>query len=167
MPTDAIAAAHQSIAGRTTCPPEDSRTQLSQPITIHHPSSRPDDAESVFNDPAQQPTPPAERELTALAHSPSESHMKPSDMPIEGPIRDIPTPTSAIDDSVDDQRNPLTSPLSATAPGPGSWPHHRLSTPHPNYRVRITTIFTNKRHELIGTVSPTYILLSAPTRHPL
>ena len=127
------------LGGR--CPPEDSRIHASHTATIDHQSPDADRDEPEPNAPAQLPTPPpTERESPPRALSPPESHTKPSEMRIEGPIRDIPTPVSATDDGAEERRV-AQSPLSATAPVPMPWSQHKfLTSPHPSHRVCTTSI---------------------------
>lgn len=137
-----------NAAGRTTCPPEESRMNPSHDVNDGQPSLILHNGEQPFNAPAQQPTPPpTERESPAHAHSPSNPNPKPTESPIEGPVRDIPTPMSATDDSVEDPRNPQASPLSATASAPVSWPQPRhLTSAYPSHRVCITTPLRSQQH---------------------
>jgi len=132
-PADEHDLVHSSpLTTRYTCPPEDLR--------IHPPSSHNaiiDAGESPLHVPTQQPTPPPQ-DATSPARSnvSSESQPKPVGAPIEGPIRDIPTPMSAVDDHADEPRNLHASPLSATAPALVPWLHQqRFVSPYANHRV--------------------------------
>lgn len=141
MPTDDMAQTitppvddeHESpLAGRFTCPPEELRIHSS-------PSHNTTDDNVVPDASAQQPTPPPANDPASPARtpSPSDSHPKPTGASVEGPIRDIPTPMSALDDSPEEQRHALASPLSATAPSVAPWSQQRYSAaPQPLHRVR-------------------------------
>ncbi|KAF1975074.1 hypothetical protein BU23DRAFT_552907 [Bimuria novae-zelandiae CBS 107.79] len=141
MPIDDIAftppvEAHESpLASRSTCPPEELRIHPSRTVTVA-PSSHDAIEDDALLDRAQQPTPPPTDDPTTLARpSSSESHPKPMNSPVEGPIRDIPTPMSAADDSVEEQRQRQASPLSATAPSNASWSQQRYQpAPYPCHR---------------------------------
>jgi hypothetical protein len=127
------------LSPQTTCPPEDSRIHNLHDDVPDEQSSQPDDdSDTTFNAPMQQPTPPpAESESPADTSVPAGSHIKISEIDIDGPMRDIPTPTSATDESTEEQqRNSHASPLSATAPAPASWlQHSALTSPYPSHRV--------------------------------
>jgi hypothetical protein len=114
---------HESIAGRTTCPPEDARI-----IPTHELNDTP--SPSV---PMQQPTPSPQssREPT---QAPDDIHSKISSTNIEAPSRDIPTPMTATDDGTEEQRTSQASPLSTAAPV--SLLANHLSSPFPAHRVR-------------------------------
>lgn len=122
------------LGGR--CPPEESHIQTPHTSRIEQRPLNVADDRPALNAPAQQPTPPpTERDSPPRALSPPDTHTKPTEMTIEGPIRDIPTPVSATDDGVDEQRNAQASPLSAAAPAPALWLQHKLLTsPHPSHR---------------------------------
>jgi len=112
---------HESIAGRTTCPPEDARI-----IPTHELNDTP--SPSV---PMQQPTPSPQssREPT---QAPDDIHSKISSTNIEAPSRDIPTPMTATDDGTEEQRTSQASPLSTAAPV--SLLANHLSSPFPAHR---------------------------------
>lgn len=164
-------AEHESLAGRT-CPPEDTRLHAPHDVSTEQHSLIAENADSSLNAPAQQPTPPpTERESLAHAHSQSESSSKPPESTIEGPVRDIPTPMSATDDSAEEQRNIQASPLSATAPAPVSWSQHKyLASPYPSYRVCITVAAasgTARTRPVLLTsvaVSTEHIIIAPPSR---
>ena len=126
-----------------TCPLEDSRIHTLHDVDDAHDEQSPqsdDHNDTTFNAPRQQPTPPpAESESPADAPIPAESHIKTSEIDVDGPMRDIPTPISATDESTEEQqRNSHASPLSATAPAPASWHQHSaLTSPFPSHRVSI------------------------------
>ncbi|OAL42929.1 hypothetical protein IQ07DRAFT_667004 [Pyrenochaeta sp. DS3sAY3a] len=127
---------HESIAGRSTCPPEDARIL---PSGLDMNAARSETAaatgESAPQVPMQQPTPPPHDE-PGVAPSPAEPHRKPaSPDDIESPSRDIPTPMTATDDGADEQRTAQASPLSATIPPApiASLPSH-LASPFPVHR---------------------------------
>jgi len=124
---------------RTTCPPDESRIHADHDALDEQSLRAEDDRNSTFNAPAQQPTPPpAEPELLARAHSPSESHTKNSEVDLEAPMRDIPTPISATDEGAEEQqRASHASQLSATAPVVVAWHQSiTLASPFPKQRVR-------------------------------
>jgi hypothetical protein len=127
------------LSGR--CPPEESRIHASHVPTIEQHSPEMSDDGTELNAPAQLPTPPpTEREPPPRALSPPDSHTKPSEMRIDDPIRDIPTPVSATDDGAEERRVAQASPLSATTLTTITWSQHKLLTsPHPSHRVRITS----------------------------
>ncbi|KAF2637107.1 hypothetical protein P280DRAFT_139388 [Massarina eburnea CBS 473.64] len=134
MPTDSMpspASEHGHV--HSSCPPEESWGLTS---THEHHTRDVNDGAPSMAPPAQQPTPPpTDRDPPARAQQPSELHYKPSDMPLEMPARDIPTPISATDESVEEQRNTQVSPLSATMAAPSPWSQHRyLTSPHPGHR---------------------------------
>jgi hypothetical protein len=131
--------AHESHLG-SRCPPEDLRTHTSHSPAIEQQTDDATDVDHAFNAPAQLPTPPpTERDPPPHSLSPPESHTKPSEMRIEGPIRDIPTPLSTTDDGAEERRIAQASPLSATAPSPVPWSQQKfLASPSPSYRVCIT-----------------------------
>jgi len=146
MPVDAAMVSappleHEGYLGGR-CPPEESRIHASHSPSIGQQLRDANDDEPTLDAPAQLPTPPpTERESPPRALTPPDSHSKPSDMRIEDPIRDIPTPVSATDDGTEERRNAQTSPLSATAPAPITWSQHKLLTsPHPSHRVCITSV---------------------------
>ncbi|KAF1956416.1 hypothetical protein CC80DRAFT_76461 [Byssothecium circinans] len=137
MPADSMPSpASELDHGHASCPPEESRNH-SPPREQHIPIV--DDREQSMAPPAQQPTPPPiDLDPSPRAQPALESHHKPSDMPIDTPARDIHTPISATEESVEEQRNAQVSPLSATAAAP-IWSQHRyLTSPYPSYRVCIT-----------------------------
>lgn len=147
-------AEHEHESHRTTCPPEESRIH-----NVHDVHDSPDeqalhpgnDGDTAFIAPTQQPTPPpAESELATGARSPAESHTKSSDIDVDGPMRDIPTPMSAPDEGAEEQqRNPHVSPLSATAPAPVSWLQpSALTSPYPSQRVSTTARTHSRVHAL-------------------
>lgn len=130
---------HEShLAGRATCPPEESRIQTPRDVTIEQPIHEDDNVDTSFIAPMQQPTPPpGDQESHSEAHPSTAAHHKSSSSNIEGPIRDIPTPISATDESTEEQRNPQVSPVTATAPTPMSWSQpSALTSPFPSQRVR-------------------------------
>ena len=136
-PDDAIVSEHESIAGRATCPPEESRI-----ITTHELNEQVDittasNVASAPDAPMQQPTPPPQ-ESPVHAQMSGEAHSKPASTDIEAPSRDIPTPMTATDDGGEEQRTSQASPLSANAPVPVSLLANQLSSPFPAYRVCTT-----------------------------
>jgi hypothetical protein len=136
-------AEHESaVPGRATCPPEESC--IHDPHEMMAERSIHDDSivDTPPNAPTQQPTPPpGDRDARSDTDSPAESSSKTLNAQIDAPIRDIPTPMSAMDEAAEEQRNPQASPLSATAPGPVSWHQPTiLASPFPSQRVRIAAI---------------------------
>lgn len=152
MPTDDITAVltppvdqHEStLAGRSTCPPEELRIHPST-VIVALSSRRPLDDDASIDAPAQQPTPPPTDDPASptRAHSSPEPHPKPIETSVEGLVRDIPTPMSTADDCVEEPRHTHASPLSATVPSTTSWSHHRYPTPpYSSPRVgRIASVF--------------------------
>ncbi|KAJ4372875.1 hypothetical protein N0V83_003166 [Neocucurbitaria cava] len=134
-PDDAIATVseHESIAGRTTCPPEESRITATRALNQDADITAASNVESAPDAPMQQPTPPPQ-ELPVHAQSPGDAHSKPASTDIDAPSRDIPTPMTATDDGGEEQRTSQASPLSANAPVPLSLLAHQLSSPFPAYR---------------------------------
>lgn len=136
---------------RTTCPPEESRVYIHGTDDVaDEQSSQPDDQnDATFNAPTQQPTPPpAELESPTGIDTPADSHTKTADIDVDGPTRNIPTPMSAIDDSIEEQRrNSHASPLSATAPASASWlQHSALTSPFPSHRVSTIAGLQSRAH---------------------
>jgi hypothetical protein len=132
-PDDAIVSPveHESITGRTTCPPEESRIHglNAAPNSINNDN---DDASTTRHVPMQQPTPPRQ-DSPAETQTLVDTHTKPSSTDTEVPI-DIATPMTATDDGTEEQRTSHASPLSATAPV--SLLANHLSSPFPAHRVR-------------------------------
>ncbi|KAF2447456.1 hypothetical protein P171DRAFT_429095 [Karstenula rhodostoma CBS 690.94] len=139
MPIDDIVAVftppvddHEStLAGRSTCPPEELRIHASHTANVT-PSSRDALSDDVpIHVPEQQPTPPPTDDPASPArtHSSSETHPKPIETSVEGPPRDIPTPMSTVDDGAEETRHAHASPLSATAPTTTAWSQQRYPTP--------------------------------------
>jgi hypothetical protein len=124
---------HESIAGRTTCPPEDARIIATHELNQTRSSDHNSNANSVPHVPMQQPTPSPQssREPT---QAPDDTHGKISSANIEAPSRDIPTPMTATDDGTEEQRTSQASPLSTAAPTSLLASH--LSSPFPAHRVR-------------------------------
>ncbi|PSN73208.1 hypothetical protein BS50DRAFT_653656 [Corynespora cassiicola Philippines] len=143
MPTDdamlSPSVEHEGhLAGRTTCPPEESRASAPHDLTNDNPLQADDGVRTPRNPPAQQPTPPPgdAESSSSRASSAIESQPKRSEADIETPIRDIPTPMSATEEGADEQRNSHVSPLSATssaAPVSPSQSSH-LAAPSPSHR---------------------------------
>jgi hypothetical protein len=122
---------HESIAGRTTCPPEDARIIATHELNQTRSSDHNSNANSVPHVPMQQPTPSPQssREPT---QAPDDTHGKISSANIEAPSRDIPTPMTATDDGTEEQRTSQASPLSTAAPTSLLASH--LSSPFPAHR---------------------------------
>lgn len=119
---------HEAIANRATCPPDESRS-----TTVHELNATSHESAAI-DAPMQLPTPPPQEPLEG-AHPPPESHSKPSTAHTDAPTRDIPTPMTAIEDTVEDQRASQASPLTANAPAPASLIPSHLSSPFPVHRV--------------------------------
>jgi hypothetical protein len=124
---------HESITGRTTCPPEESRilTTTTHELNEARNSASDSNASSAPHVPMQQPTPP--QDSPTRAQTPTDTHSKPSSTDIEAPSRDIPTPMTATDDGTE-ERTSQASPISTTAPV--SLLAHHLLSPFPAHRVR-------------------------------
>jgi hypothetical protein len=127
-PSDVLPIAHESIANRTTCPPEEARSGAAHELN----ASR--HGEPTFDAPMQSPTPPPQDPL-AGAQLPPDAHNKPSSAHIEAPSRDVSTPMTVTDDGAE-ERTSQASPLAATASVPGSLLPNHLSSPFPAHRVR-------------------------------
>ncbi|KAF2267071.1 hypothetical protein CC78DRAFT_103726 [Lojkania enalia] len=127
---------HEShLAGRATCPPEESRFHAAQDLTGEQPPHPESNVELSLSAPMQQPTPPpAAQDSGPNAQSP-DSRPKGLEAEIDAPIRDIPTPMSGTDEVAEEQRHPQVSPLSTTAPAPVAWHQSSiLTSPFPNQR---------------------------------
>lgn len=141
MPADASAMLspspapeHESLlSGQTRCPPEESRS-------IHSRDATEDPADSLNQDEMSYPTPSTQRDSSPATRQQDDVH-KGSDSEVDGPLRDIPTPISAIEDP-EEQRKAQTSPISATRlSAPAAWYQPSLhSSPFPSYRVRTIAV---------------------------
>lgn len=144
-PDDAMVAPveHESIAGRSTCPPDDARNPTAHEMNAARTSLSAANVAAAPSMPMQQPTPPPQDE-PGVAPSPAEAHRKPSSPDdIDSPSRDIPTPMTATDDGADEQRTAQASPLSATIPpAPISSFASHLASPFPVHRVCIAAAYT-------------------------
>ncbi|KAH7114304.1 vacuolar import and degradation protein-domain-containing protein [Dendryphion nanum] len=128
---------HEShLAGRTTCPPEESRPLTTHDMTSDRSPAADEIGDITITSPIQQPTPPpTERETIPNDQSLGESQSKNLEPVSDGPIRDIPTPISATDETSEEQRNPQTSPLSVPTSASASWAHSSiLASPFPSHR---------------------------------
>jgi hypothetical protein len=132
---------HESIAGRATCPPEESRNTVAHELPQSPAFNAANNVESAIDVPMQLPTPPPQ-DTPAHAHPTTEAHSKPSSARIEAPNRDTPTPMTATDDGTEEQRISQASPLSTTAPGPTSLLASHLASPFPPRRVRTSRCTT-------------------------
>ncbi|KAG9187038.1 hypothetical protein G6011_10146 [Alternaria panax] len=114
---------HESIAGRTTCPPEDARVIATHELNETRSPSHDSNANSVPDVPMQQPTPSPQssREPT---QAPDDIHSKISSTNIEAPSRDIPTPMTTTDDGTEEQRTSQASLLASHLSSP--FPAHRF-----------------------------------------
>jgi hypothetical protein len=123
---------HESVAGRTTCPPEEARIIATHELNETRGSNHDSNARAVPDVPMQQPTPSPQnsREHT---QAPDDIHTKLSSTDVETPSRDIPTPMTATDDGTEEQRTSQVSPLSTVAPV--SLLANHLSSPFPARRV--------------------------------
>jgi hypothetical protein len=123
---------HESIAGRPTCPPEESRIIATHELNEPRGSTHDSNASSMPHVPMQQPTPSPQnsREHT---QAPDDIHTKLSSTDVDSPNRDIPTPMTATDDGTEEQRTSHVSPLSTAAPASLLASH--LSSPFPAHRV--------------------------------
>jgi hypothetical protein len=126
---------HESIAGRATCPPEESWNIVAHELPQSPAFNAANNVESAIDVPMQLPTPPPQ-DAPAHTHPHTETHSKPSSARIEAPNRDTPTPMTATDDGTEEQRISQASPLSTTAPGPTSLLGSHLSSPFSARRVR-------------------------------
>lgn len=180
MPIDDIAAVltppvdeHEStLAGRSTCPPEELRIHAAH-TAIVAPSSRDALSDDVpIHVPAQQPTPPPTDDPVSPARtrSSSETHPKPIETSVEDPIRDIPTPMSTLDDGAEEPRHAHVSPLSATAPTTTAWSQQRYPTP-PYSAHRVCCIIFLQAVRIgrcsQSLVSPQLLVIAAPPRQSL
>ncbi|KAF2018885.1 hypothetical protein BU24DRAFT_107309 [Aaosphaeria arxii CBS 175.79] len=132
-------AEHEShLAGHTSCPPEETRFHPIHNVNDEQPSPSNTEDRSPAASPMQQPTPPAEHESLPDAQPPANSQPKTLDLASDGPIRDIPTPstnTATDEGATEEQRNSHASPLSATGPLPTSWSQSGLlASPIPSHR---------------------------------
>lgn len=128
--------------GRPTCPPEEARvhshlhTPSDQPI---HTDAHVDATFSASPLPSAAPADPA-----AQMPPPAESRSKALEAELEGPIRDIPTPISATEDSAEEQRNAQASPVTAHASSSTSWyppGEVMLPTPKPRFLPNSSSSF--------------------------
>jgi hypothetical protein len=129
-------------AGRTTCPPEESRQPPARSEPGRDPLLPESSSDNSFSPPAQQPTPPAERDTSLDANSSAESHNKRQEPEEDGPIRDIPSPLSAVEETADcDLRNAQSSSIStATSSASATWYHPGLlPSPFSNARVSLSS----------------------------
>ncbi|EUC31282.1 hypothetical protein COCCADRAFT_101680 [Bipolaris zeicola 26-R-13] len=122
---------HESIAGRATCPPDESRSITAQELNQLRLSSHSSDASRASHAPMQQPTPPPQ-DSPEHGQTPADTHSKPSTADIETPARDIPTPMTATDDGSEEQRTSQASPQSAITPV--SLLANHISSPFPAHR---------------------------------
>jgi hypothetical protein len=134
---------HESIAGRSTCPPEESRVTPTRALSQTPDFNANSNGDSVIDVPMQLPTPPPQ-EPSSRAQPPPEPHSKPSSARIEAPARDTPTPMTSTDDGAEEQRISQASPLSATAPPPTSPYASHLSSPFPAHRVCDSDILSRR-----------------------
>lgn len=120
---------------RATCPPDDTHasTALEELSGARDSSGSQNVDFSRHPRMQQQLTPPPDG---SREQSPTETHSKPSSTSIDEPNRDTPTPMTATDDNVDDQRASQASPLSANAPAPIRFNPSNLAAPYPVHRVR-------------------------------
>jgi hypothetical protein len=132
---------HESIAGRATCPPEESRNTVAHELPQSPAFNAANNVESAIDVPMQLPTPPPQ-DAPAHTHPHTETRSKPSSARIEAPNRDTPTPMTATDDGTEEQRISQASPLSTTAPGPTSLLGSHLSSPFSARRVRTSCYIT-------------------------
>lgn len=130
--------AESHIAGRATCPPEDMRLNSSRGDTPSEPIHSDMNSDLPYNAPSQQPTPPADGDNASDAPSAEESHNKRRETEIDGPLRDTPSPMSAVEEPAEcDQRASQISPISTTTTTPtaASWYHPGLlASPFPSNR---------------------------------
>jgi len=128
---------HESIAGRPTCPPEESRVIATHELNETRGAHDDSNASAVPDVPMQQPTPSPQnsREHT---QAPDDIQTKLPGTDRDSPTRDIPTPMTATDDGTEEQRTSHVSPLSPAAPTSLLASH--LSSPFPAHRVRQTSM---------------------------
>ncbi|KAF2804827.1 uncharacterized protein BDZ99DRAFT_451283 [Mytilinidion resinicola] len=114
--------------GRTTCPPEETRQSPSRSESEREPLLEGASADNSFSPPAQQPTPPAEGDASSDATTIPDVHSKRQETEEDGPIRDIPSPLSAVEETADcDQRNAQNGTISAAASSASApWYHPGL-----------------------------------------
>ena len=128
---------HESIAGRPTCPPEESRVIATHELNDTRGAHDDSNASAVPDVPMQQPTPSPQnsREHT---QAPDDIQTKLPSTDRDSPTRDIPTPMTATDDGTEEQRTSHVSPLSPVAPTSLLASH--LSSPFPAHRVGQTSM---------------------------
>lgn len=134
-------AEHESHpSGRTTCPPEETRIYSPRSDASNEPVHSDPIADLSYPAPSQQPTPPADGDNSSDASSTPESRNKRSEAEEDGPIRDTPSPMSAVEEPAEcDQRASQVSPVSATSSTNAFWYHPGLlASPFPSSRVSIT-----------------------------
>ncbi|KAI4912427.1 hypothetical protein J4E90_005830 [Alternaria incomplexa] len=122
---------HESIAGRPTCPPEESRVIATHELNETRGAHDDSNASAVPDVPMQQPTPSPQnsREHT---QAPDDIQTKLPGTDRDSPTRDIPTPMTVTDDGTEEQRTSHVSPLSPAAPTSLLASH--LSSPFPAHR---------------------------------
>lgn len=125
------------LAGRTTCPPEIPRpyahsTETAIDATT---STTPDGRAAHPEQTSHLATPPADQDSQPDVDPQNPVHAKRMDTEDDGPLRDTPSPLSAVGDVAECDRSSLQSPaLPSTASaswyphlyGP-AWPEHRVS----------------------------------------
>ncbi|KAH8731276.1 vacuolar import and degradation protein-domain-containing protein [Phaeosphaeriaceae sp. PMI808] len=160
MPTpDAIVSPGEhegtTAAGRTTCPPDELRTIITNPTTNirdsnlnpPHAFNSPDNGSFNHLPPMQLPTPPPQDMSAHAQPPPPESHSKPSSAPIESPARDIPTPMTAIDDAADEHQH-RTSHLSSPFPAHRFLPRSSSSLLRPGSRFKGNQTSDRQQYEV-------------------
>ncbi|OCK97727.1 uncharacterized protein K441DRAFT_655641 [Cenococcum geophilum 1.58] len=149
-------AEHESHpSGRTTCPPEETRIYLPRSDASNELVHSDPIANLSYPAPSQQPTPPADGDNSSDASSTPESRNKRSEAEEDGPIRDTPSPMSAVEEPAEcDQRASQISPVSATSPTNAFWYHPGLlASPFPSSRFlpNSTSSFLRPSSKFHGT----------------
>ncbi|KAF2199933.1 hypothetical protein GQ43DRAFT_464401 [Delitschia confertaspora ATCC 74209] len=124
---------HESLhSGRPTCPPDESRIHTSSETVNEQHSHFEHHVDALPSSPAQQPSPPADTDPQLQ----QESHNKIPEAEVEGPVRDIPTPMSAVDEGAEERRNTQAphSSTQATAPTTSWYLPDALPLPVPKRR---------------------------------
>lgn len=128
---------HESITGRATCPPDESRASTAHELSGPRQTTHDSNASPARDAPMQQPTPPPHDEPDH-GQPPADAHSKPSTADIEAPARDIPTPMTATDEGTDEQRPAQPSPQSTITPV--SLLANHISSPFLAHRVRSAVV---------------------------